>query len=411
MPRLILRWARRLLAAALKLAVILGISFLGLELLLLVFNDLVFRGAPNMYDPDLGYKTRPGIDWFGHPTNRFGFNDRDYPLERAPGTYRVLLVGDSFNWAGGYEGNYVEQVEARLAVTLGPGRVEVINVGYPGQDTALELATLAKYGLQYQPDLVVLGFFAGNDLYDALPWWRRIAVGSALVDLDLRQGRERTLFGQPLVARSRLWLFVETKRRELGWISARERAAEAGATTPVAVAGAGRGGGAAGGAEAGPPAAYVLTPQYRAIMRDRMRIVDPAWEAERTLRGDYALGQLDAMRLALAERGIDFTVVVYPDEFQVDEALRRSLADREHLDLSGYDWELPQDLVMGWCGAHGVACHDLLPPFQAAHDAGRRLYLENDSHWNPAGNALAAERIAGWLEVKARAFFEERGDG
>lgn len=398
-------WVRRGLLVVIKLFIVLAISFFGLELLLLAFNDQVFRNAQQVYDPDLGYKVRPGYDWFGHPTNAFGFNDRDYPLERKPGTYRVLIVGDSFNWAGGYEANYVERVDGRLAQALGPGRVEVINVGYPGQDTKLELGTLEKYGLQYQPDLVLLGFFAGNDFYDALPWQRRIAVGPAFMDLDVREGREHTLFGQPLVAQSRLWMFLEARRREGAWLAAQKQAA-GGAATATAIAG-----GIPSSASTVPPAAptpYALTPQYAEIMRARIRVADPGWEEDMEVRKTEALGNLSAMQRLLAERGIGFMVMVYPDEFQVDPALRQSLIERDRLDASGYRWDLPQDLIAEWCAAQGAECHDLLPAFDAAHRAGRRQYLLNDSHWNEAGNALAADEIAAQIIPKARAFLDRQ---
>jgi hypothetical protein len=428
-----LHWLRRGLLAVVKLAVVLAISFFGLELLLLAFNDLVFRSAQQIYDPDLGYKVRPGYDWFGHPTNAFGFNDRDYPLDRRPGTYRVLIVGDSFNWAGGYQANYVELVERRMDEALGPGRVEVINVGYPGQDTKLELGTLEKYGLKYQPDLVVLGFFAGNDFFDANPWQRKIAIGPAFMDLDLHEGHERTFFGQPLVARSRLWLFIEARRRERAWLAAQEQAAGT-ATAPVTTADAAPTAvpapvavaalptaaapatgnplpitnAAAGNAAAASPTPYAFTPQYAAIMRSRIHVADPAWAEELEIRKTEAFKHLSAMRRLLAEQDIGFMVMVYPDEFQVDTALRQSLLDRDKLDASDYRWNLPQDLVAGWCAAEGAECHDLLPAFEAAHRAGRRQYLLNDSHWNEAGNALAADEIAAQLIPKARAFLDRR---
>ena len=56
------------------------------------------------------------VEWgLGLTTNAFGFNDRDYPLERRPGTCRILVLGDSFSWAEGQRGNYTAILEEMLA--------------------------------------------------------------------------------------------------------------------------------------------------------------------------------------------------------------------------------------------------------------------------------------------------------
>jgi len=388
----------------LKVLLALAVSWLAVECLLFVFNDRVFSRSPNIYDPDLGFKIRPGYAWNGVVSNAFGFNDRDYPLERRPGTYRVVILADSFNWAGGAD-NFTHVLERRLAARFGPGRVEVINAGYPGSHTGDQLAVLEKYGLAYRPDLVVLGFFVGNDFYDADRWQRLVAVGPALVHINVAHGRERALFGQPLVPSSRLRLWWQTTRTEAAWLRAR-RQAEAAEQPPQADASSGAL--PPGGPRGGPPAPYAFTPQYREIMSTRMQIVGPAWRGGLEVRKDFAFHNLKAMSDLLGARDIDFVVLAYPDEFQVDEAQRRSLVDQLALDVTGYEWDLPQALLAAFCDKNHIAFHDLLPAFRAAHAAGTRLYLLNDSHWNAAGNALAAREIGRILEPRVRAFFGAR---
>jgi hypothetical protein len=99
----------------------------------------------------------------------------------------------------------------------------VINAGYPGTHTGEQLALLKKYGLQYQPDLVVLGFFVGNDFKDADLWRRRIVVGGATTDIDIREGQETTLFGQPLVPQSRLYLFLKEQWSTYKYLQAQQQ--------------------------------------------------------------------------------------------------------------------------------------------------------------------------------------------
>jgi hypothetical protein len=199
-----------------------------------------------------------------------------------------------------------------------------------------------------------------------------------------------------------LKLLWETRRREREWNEAQARAESA--STPAAVATARDG----QSASPGPPPPYTLTDQYAAIMRARIQVADPAFRADLEPRKDYAFKHLDKMKDRLQALGIDFGVLIYPDEFQVDVGLRQSLLEREGIDAAGYDWELPQALVAAWCDKHAVAYLDLLPTFREVHDSGQRLYLLNDSHWNEAGNALAAEEIAAWIEPRALAFLEGR---
>jgi len=145
----------------------------------------------------------------GTITNKFGFNDDDYPLQKTPGIYKILVVGDSFGWAGGREGNYTAILERQLENHYGYHRIDVINAGYPMTQTAEQLVILKKYGLQYHPDLVILGFYVGNDFIDGNPNRKRIVVNDLYIDIDKR--REHIILGYPIVFQSRLLLYVKQK--------------------------------------------------------------------------------------------------------------------------------------------------------------------------------------------------------
>lgn len=101
-------------------------------------------------------------------TNAQGFRDDDnYTYAKSPGTIRVLVLGDSHT--AGYEvsqeATFPEVIERYLR--LRGVRVEVLNTGISGFGTAEQLAFLENEGVRYQPDVVVLGFFA-NDYEDAV---------------------------------------------------------------------------------------------------------------------------------------------------------------------------------------------------------------------------------------------------
>jgi lysophospholipase L1-like esterase len=91
--------------------------------------------------------------------NRLGYRDRDHPLDKPPGTYRIVVLGDSV--AAGWGVERIEDVfPALLEDALDrPGRaVEVLNFAVTGYNTAQEVETLAARALAYEPDLVLLAY-------------------------------------------------------------------------------------------------------------------------------------------------------------------------------------------------------------------------------------------------------------
>jgi hypothetical protein len=100
-------------------------------------------------------------------TNALGFNDRDHPLARPPGGFRVLLLGDSF-----VEGMQVppERHLARLLeeqAARDDSALDVVAMASSGWGQAHELATYEVVGRAFDPDLVV-AFFCANDVWNNL---------------------------------------------------------------------------------------------------------------------------------------------------------------------------------------------------------------------------------------------------
>jgi lysophospholipase L1-like esterase len=118
------------------------------------------------HDAMLGWAHRPGQSgMFATPQFRThvrispqGLRDREHSYERAPGTRRILVLGDSFAWGYGVE--EPDRFTQRLESALG---VEVINAGISGYSTDQELLWFQNEGSKYEVDLVLLSF-TGNDL-------------------------------------------------------------------------------------------------------------------------------------------------------------------------------------------------------------------------------------------------------
>jgi hypothetical protein len=99
--------------------------------------------------------------------NSHGLREREIDYEKPPGLRRVLVLGDSFVEATevSVEEAFPRRLEAHLGDQGGPP-TQVINAGAVGYGTAQEYLLLKHEGLRYQPDLVVLLFFSGNDVSD-----------------------------------------------------------------------------------------------------------------------------------------------------------------------------------------------------------------------------------------------------
>ena len=108
-------------------------------------------------------------------TNSYGLRDKEYS-EKSPDNFRILVLGDSFTMGWGVEQDEVftevleKDFEKDESLDCG---VEVLNAGVYGYGTVEELLYLEKKGLQLKPDLVLLTFFIGNDIFENFDAYRK----------------------------------------------------------------------------------------------------------------------------------------------------------------------------------------------------------------------------------------------
>jgi lysophospholipase L1-like esterase len=329
-------------------AVALAIVTLGsLEVALRIFNAV--KPSFVFYADDYNrYRGRPGEPFFDAHFNSQGFNDVEHTVPRPAGvTKRILAIGDSFTVGVVPQHlNYLSQ----LRLALGADSTEVINMGVAATEPRDYLAILASEGLKYKPDLVLVSVFVGND-------------------------------------------FEQSARRpyEYSYVATLVRAAWR-------------------YAHAGPlPAAATATTvaDYHddepTLGRDRfLEIeVDRSWVYEKgNARLRAATGRvvdsLRSMKSLAAGRGADFVVVLIPDEAQVNIALQDEVVRASGRAAKDLDFEQPNQILAAALEAERIRIIDLLPAFRD-RGASMRLYKPQDTHWNIAGNALAAEAIGAVL--------------
>jgi hypothetical protein len=116
-------------------------------------------------------------------------------------------------------------------------------------------------------------------------------------------------------------------------------------------------------------------------------------------RSSEVLGVLSRFRDEVRAAGSEFVLVMIPDEFQVDPLLLGQLLRHLALDPAEIDPDYPQRRLAVLLDRHGIEYLDLLPVFRD-RSATERLYWLRNTHWNVAGNALAAEVLARQLAVE-----------
>jgi lysophospholipase L1-like esterase len=183
-PRARTRWYQKLLLSVISVSLFIGLAELVCRALDLAppkrppFKFIV-RSFENdveypfmVEDPVLLWAPRPGFrsqeSYHGAVVeiNSAGFRDREYPAAKAPGTFRILCLGDSTTFGFGVpvDATYPSLLEEMLN---GEGRAsgvryEVINGGVTGYSSAQCLLLYQHRARKLHPDLVLLNV-GGND--------------------------------------------------------------------------------------------------------------------------------------------------------------------------------------------------------------------------------------------------------
>lgn len=332
-------------AAVGRVAAVTTVTLVLLEVSLRLVN--AFSPIFIFYSDSFGrYRGQPGAPHFDARLNSRGFNDVEREVSRAARVrHRVVAIGDSFAFGVvPRANNYLALLERALATD---GSVEVINMGVAGTEPRDYLAILVEEGLAFHPDLVVVGFYIGNDF----------------------EARARKPYEHSYVAT--LGHFLWTLGR-----AGRSVVVNRDAT--------------AGAYDDGAPS--LEEEAFRRILMDRAAIY-MGEDAALTGPAARAAGYLREMRDLSAGAGAEFLVVLLPDEVQVDVALQQDVARAWGVSRESIDLTRPTRVIAEALSREGIRVLDLLPAF--AREAARtRLYKPRDTHWNIEGNRLAATTMA-----------------
>jgi hypothetical protein len=115
--------------------------------------------------------------------NPFGFNDEIVSLNKAAGTRRIALIGDSFIVGDGLRQEEIWGVKLRNLVTARYPNVEILLWGRNGWSTRGALNFLKQDGVLFKPDLLIVGFVTNDpspcefDCFHRLSWQDALLLG------------------------------------------------------------------------------------------------------------------------------------------------------------------------------------------------------------------------------------------
>jgi hypothetical protein len=335
-----------------------------IELGLAIFHPVPFSIESNMYfeaDPYTGFKLKPGgigHFQFGIPAvaNSHGHRDVEVTLEKPPGIFRILVLGDSVT-AGvsvRQEQAYPKVLERLLRGAYGP-RIQVVNSAVGGWQPLQYAQYFEHYGYRFEPDLILVGFSVANDTYDESTKVEQLPTAV----LGHRVSREAA--AGPLI---KLEVFLYEHSNLVRLLLNRGRDA-----SPTFVR----------------KQCDDFTPLYLAIQKEQMAS-HLRYSPTQRAKAQTAVNQIRRIR-ELADQRVPVIVALLPSEDQVSHDLQERVIDAG--DVAKYDFDMPQSMLMDMFGEIGIPTINLLPAVRAD----RRCLYMNDTHWTVEGNELAAAVI------------------
>ncbi len=274
--------------------------------------------------------------------NSLGLRNREI-RPKGDRVFRILVLGDSLVWSGETSSGklYTEVIEEALNRTSLAGKsIEVVNAGIPGYTTYQELEFLKLYGLDMEPDLVVLGFVL-NDVY--FPYLHRPTVKAMLA----REPEARLHRLDPARVAGKLLAKCYFAHEMAGaWDRVR--------------------------------CLLGLAPFFTFEHRDDLYL---AWKSYGWNSTDSLLGEMAGL---LSTRHIPLLLVIFPVRDQVEEEV---LAKDRAFVL------YPQERIKEICRRHAIGYFDLTGPLQRG---GGRLFSDY-LHLQREGNDVVGAELANYL--------------
>jgi len=330
-----------------EVVIIILISFCLGEVSLRVYH--YFNPAFIFYSDSYNrYRGKPYADDYDFKLNSRGFKDKEF-TDKKEHAYRIIGIGDSFAFGVvPYKYNYLTLLGSELL--RDHVDAEVLNMGIPSIGPKEYLPLFFNEGVALKPDLLLLTFYIGNDFNDCFI-------------------KKRDLYSYSYVASLINYLISLNFKYE-------------------------------GKVIHGNGVYYDDRPTfdkktYLELMKERSFIYLEGNQSFLKLLNS-AVNYLSAINEICKKKNIAFIVVIAPDEIQINDSLRNAVSELyPNPDRGKWNTTLPNRMLTARLDQLGIKYLDLYPAFR--EKSAEPLYRLRDTHWNIAGNQLAADVIETYL--------------
>jgi lysophospholipase L1-like esterase len=386
--------AARWLARLALLVVALLLPLVALELALRLFGPFLpgnYRtGSFQANHPVYGRFHAPNFDgWIRSSefvsrmkTNSLGLRDDEVAMPKPPGTYRILVIGDSFVQGSQVSvGQPFTEVLERALNALPPHqgrpqRYEVVNAGVGGWGPAEEYLWLKNEGLRLQPDVVIQQLYLGNDISDA---------GCKIIGQDKLKHKVCFYFDQ----QGRLYQDELRLRAERQWDPIRSPLRQSFALFNVLETGVFE------KIDAGTDEDRATNWQSNMYVYAKSPPRRDQWEEA---------WQIAAALIASAKReaeagGAKYVLTAAPSIFQIyPDEWDQAVAENK-LKPDQWDLERPNQRLGEIARSLGALYLDLGPAFRQEAPTSARLFYHADLHFTPAGHEVVARHLQAFLQA------------
>ena len=314
----------------------------------------------HLTEPDF-LETRYSITGdFSDFVNR-GFFDASI-FNKDPKVFRILGIGDSFSeFFKGEKLNYQNILGKELNKLNHDKKYEVVNAGISNTGPGYYWNTLERYGDSFKPDLVLIGFFIGNDFYE-------MNFDTKRVGLYINEP-VHPKWGPLIYLRFKnLWFYQVGRARWIAWQNSLHK---------------GKG--------------TFSKDEFLRVEKARLWIFEKSQRDKFNKLWNRNSGVMDKMINWCNQRKIPLVIVFIPEQIQVDANLRNSLFTKLNISENLIDLYYPNRHLINYLKERGVHYVDLTKPMQEAAKS-KNLYLLRDTHWNLEGHAMAGNMISDYLQ-------------
>lgn len=349
------------------------------------------RPAANRRGPSSGACFRAQVS-----NNAHGWRDLERSIEKPEGVFRILVLGDSFIQAlqVNDDQTLTQQLERFLNRHAVRKKVEVLNMSCASWGNDQEYLAFKAYGLRYSPDLVVLAFYAQNDVIDnsrslirrdsafAKPFFR--LENDRLVEIPITDRPSHGVHPvRTFISRFRTLRWLRDKGH--AWPALHRLMFRLGLTSVV------------------PPEGNA--PRYPTVWGQLLNSfaskTSAEWESAWRLTEAIVLN----LRQKVHDAGADFLLL----ELAPPLAVMPNELRREHLSRTGredFDFDGPHRRLVAFTQRERIEFFSLQRPFRErigeSKEMFESLFLYCDGHYTAAGHRLAAEALAQYLSKSPR---------